>query len=213
VNKMTDQTTTPATTPAASGIQVLKKGGSIPVATKEGTPIKKVYLGMGWTIEKDGGDNFDLDFSLALAGADKKIKDVAHLIYYDNLQFKVGDEVVVQHSADNLTGSTGSNDDEWGTINLADVPADVQHIFGFVNMYDAVVRKQTFGDVTSAYFKMIDAETNKEFANYELEKEFATHTGVMIFDIHRVGQLWEVALLATPIDGSIEEILKSYPLE
>lgn len=196
-------------------IQVLKKGSSIPVATKEGKPVNSVYLGMGWTISKNGGDNYDLDFSMALAGADKKIHDDKHLIYYDSAhrQFKVGTEVVVQHSDDNLTGSTGQTDDEWGTIKLDKIPAEIQHIFVFVNMYEAADRKQHFGDVDKAYFKVVDADSNTTLAQYELEKEFDNHTGVMVADIHRVGAVWEAAILGQAVDGSIDEILKSYGLE
>jgi len=200
-------------------VQVLSKGASIPVVTKEGKTIAKVYLGMGWKInaqKSTAGQDYDLDFSMALLKADGKLGDDKHLVYYDenHLQFKdANGAVVVQHSADNLTGSTGSTDDEWGTIDLSKVPADITKIRVFVNIYEASQRNQKFGDVDTAYFKVLDADSNTEVAKYELEKEFANNTGVMVADFVRVGAVWELKIVGTGVDGSIAEILKAQSME
>lgn len=200
-------------------VQVVKKGSSIPVATKEGKAVTKVYLGMGWKIndaKASGGQDFDLDFSLAALKADGKIGDAQHLVYYNeaNLQFKnPAGEVVIQHSADNLTGSTGSNDDEWGTIDLSKVPADVTKIRVFVNIYEGADRNQKFADVDSAYFKVVDSDTNQELAHYDLEKEFGDFTGVMVADFVRVGAIWNLNIVGQGVNGSIAEILKSQGME
>lgn len=201
-------------------VQVVSKGSSIPVATKEGKAIAKVYLGMGWKINAqkstENTQDYDLDFSLAALKADGKIGDDKHLVYYDenHLQFKdANGAVVIQHSADNLTGSTGSNDDEWGTIDLSKVPADVTKIDVFVNIYDAAGRNQKFGDVDSAYFKMVDADTNVEIARYELEKEFGDFTGVIVANFVRMGAIWNLQIVGKGVNGSIAEILKSEGME
>lgn len=194
-----------------SDIHIMQKGAPISIAEKS-PGLKKLFVGMGWDVNTQGGADYDLDLTVVLAGADKKLKEQKNLLYYGNLEYKVGNDVVVQHSADNLTGA-GDGDDEWFWAKLDQLPQDIQHIFIIVNIYEAGTRNQHFGNVESSFVRLADGDTDKEFAKHELKNEFANNSGVLVAEIYRMGGEWKANVIAKGVNGSIEEILKAEGIE
>ena len=69
----------------------------------------KFTVGLGWDSNSSStGEGFDLDASVFLVGANGKIPNDNHFVYYNNLKSPDG---AVIHTGDNLTGE-GDGDDE-----------------------------------------------------------------------------------------------------
>jgi len=194
-------------------ITVLEKGTPINISDKVPS-LKNLYIGMGWDENKEAGGDFDLDVTAALCGANGKLHDGTHLCYYSNLEVKLNGETVAKHSADDLTGgSSSAGDDEFINLKLDKMPSDVEHIFVFVNIYEAKLRNQHFGMVNNSFIRLVDGDTDKEFAKYQLKDEYANNSGVMVAEIYRMGGEWKAKIIGEAIDGSISDILKSRNLE
>ena len=120
----------------------LKKGQKVDL-TKSNPGLSKILIGLGWDTNKyDGGNDFDLDSSVFLLGADSKVTDGGDFIFFNNLKHASGS---VEHLGDNLTGA-GEGDDEEIKIDLSKVPANIEKIAFTVTIYEADARKQNFGE-------------------------------------------------------------------
>ena len=79
----------------------LSKGQKISLS-KEAPGLKKIMVGLGWDTNKyDGGQDFDLDASAFLAGANGKCTSDQDFVFYGNLEHPSGS---VKHMGDNRTG-------------------------------------------------------------------------------------------------------------
>lgn len=97
---------------------IVEKGVTVDVKTKEGAAFTKIYVGAGWDMV---GAAVDLDLvGACLTGG--KLKAQTRLVYFGDK-----DEPGVQLSADNTTGE-GDGDDESMVIDLSKVEADVDSI-------------------------------------------------------------------------------------
>ena len=71
--------------------------------------MKHALVGLGWDTNRyDGGQDFDLDASAFLLGANGKLLRDEDFIFYNNLESR---NKAVVHTGDNLTGD-GEGDDE-----------------------------------------------------------------------------------------------------
>src|SRR3954454_15477732 len=101
----------------------LAKGGNVSL-TKIAPSLSKVSVGLGWDVRTTTGADFDLDASALLCGADGKVLDDRHFVFFNNLTSPDGS---VEHTGDNLTGE-GEGDDEVINVNLPAVPPQVDKI-------------------------------------------------------------------------------------
>lgn len=92
----------------------LKKGEGINLS-KESPGLKKAGVGLGWDVNaSDTGDQFDLDVSVFMLGANGKIPSEKFFVFYNSLESADG---AVMSSGDSRTGK-GSGDDETIRIDL-----------------------------------------------------------------------------------------------
>ena len=136
----------------------LSKGQKVDL-TKTNPGLSKIFVGLGWDINKyDGGSDFDLDASAFLCGDNGRVFSDADFIFYSNTKHASGS---VEHTGDNKTGS-GEGDDEVIKVDLALVPQNISRIAFTVTIYDADQRKQNFGQVSNAYIHIMDQVTGQE---------------------------------------------------
>ena len=148
----------------------LSKGENLNLS-KEHATVTKYRVGLGWKAADSGSNSYDLDGSVCLLNADHKLMGDEFVCY-----FRQKDIPGVHHHGDNLTGGTGTSDDEQIDINLAALPANTSEAVLFVNIYQAIEKRQNFGQVSNAYIQLYNAETNEVLARYNLEEEFASAT-------------------------------------
>jgi tellurium resistance protein TerD len=175
--------------------------------TKMMSNSTKLTVGLGWKVNNQGVD-FDLDASAFMLNINNEIRDRKDFVYYNNLQDSLG---VMKHSGDNLKG--GEGDCEQIQINLDKVPEEIGHLTFVVTIHDAINRQQTFGQVSDAYIRIFDTNTNVEYVRYILGEENFYATSVVIGDILRRNNEWYLDAVGVSFSGGLEAIAKDFDIK
>ena len=184
----------------------LQKGQKVDL-TKGNPGLKKILIGLGWDTNKyDGGADFDLDAAAFLLNSSGKVNSDEDFVFYNNLKHKSGS---VEHMGDNLTGE-GEGDDEEIKVDLSKVPANVEKIDFTVTIYDAEARRQTFGQVSNAYIRVVDDTTGKELIRYDLGEDFSVETAVVVGEIYRNKGEWKFNAIGSGWKGGLAALGRNY---
>lgn len=165
----------------------LQKGGNVSLAKAAGAPLTKLSIGLGWDVRSTTGADFDLDASALLLGGSGKVLSDQHFVFYNNLTSPDGS---VHHTGDNLTGE-GDGDDEVIEVDLTLVPAEVQRIVFPVSIHDAHARGQSFGQVTNAFIRVVDAVRGSEVARFDLTEDASTETAMVFGELYQRDGDWK----------------------
>ncbi len=184
----------------------LTKGQKVDL-TKGNPGLSKIMIGLGWDTNKyDGGADFDLDAAAFLLGADGKVTNDGDFVFYGNLKHSSGG---VEHMGDNLTGE-GEGDDEQIMVDLKAIPANIERIDFTVTIYDADVRRQNFGQVSNAFIRVVDNETNTELIRYDLGEDFSIETAVVVGEIYRHNGEWKFNAIGSGFQGGLFALCKNF---
>lgn len=187
----------------------LSKGQRIDL-TKTNPGLKRAIIGLGWDTNKySGGYEFDLDASAFLVGANGKVNNDKDFIFYNNLQGVNGSVI---HTGDNRTGE-GEGDDEQLIIDFAKVPDNIQTIAITVTIHDAQQRAQNFGQVSNAFVRLVNEETNEEVLRYDLAEEFSIETAIVACELYRHNGEWKFNAVGSGFQGGLAALCTNYGLE
>lgn len=164
----------------------LTKGNNLSL-TKTDPGLQKVIVGLGWDPRTTTGDEFDLDASVLLVGADEKVRSSADFIFYNQPSSANGSVV---HKGDNRSGA-GAGDDEQIAVDLGAVEADVVRIVVVVSIDQAETRRQNFGQVRNAYCRIVNEETDTEVVRYDLSEDAAPETCMIFSELYRNNGEWK----------------------
>lgn len=183
----------------------LSKGSNISLS-KEAPGLNRVSVGLGWDARTTDGADFDLDASALLLNESGKIRSSADFIFYNQLKSPDGS---VEHTGDNLTGD-GDGDDELIHVTLGAIPADVQKIVFTVTIHDAQVRGQNFGQVSSAFIRVVNRDNHQEIARYDLSEEASTSTAVIFGELYRYQGEWKFKAVGQGSSGGLAALARNY---
>ena len=171
----------------------LSKGQKVDL-TKGNPGLKNVMVGLGWDVNAfDSGADFDLDAAA----------------FNGNLEHPSG---AIKHMGDNRTGD-GEGDDEQIEVNLADIPANIEKIAFTATIYDAETRRQNFGQVSNAYIRLVNVETNEEIIRYDLGEDFSIETAVVVGEIYRHNGEWKFNAIGSGLQGGLAALCGHYGIE
>ena len=154
----------------------LQKGQKISLEKEAGGALASVVMGLGWDVAKKkglfgfGGGNQSIDLDASCFMFDDNNQPV-DLVYFGHLSSNDGS---IQHSGDNRTGE-GDGDDEQIAVNLARVPAHIKSLVFTVNNYTG----QDFSQVENAYCRLVDGQSGKEIARYNLSAQGSHNAQIM----------------------------------
>jgi tellurium resistance protein TerD len=183
----------------------LSKGGNVSL-TKMAPGLTAVSVGLGWDLRTTTGTDFDLDASALLCGADGKVIDDAHFVFFNNLTSPDGS---VEHTGDNLTGE-GEGDDELIHVNLAGTSPQVQRVVFPVSIYEGAARGQSFGQVSNAFIRVIDRSNGSELARYDLTEDASTETAMIFGELYRHNNEWKFRAVGQGYASGLSGIAKDY---
>lgn len=167
----------------------------------------KFTVGLGWDINNSAtGGDFDLDASVFIVGADRKILNDSYFVFYNNL--KSPDEAVT-HNGDNLTGA-GDGDDEQISVDLNKIDAKAQEIIIVVTIHEAESRKQNFGQVRNSFIRIVNSATNEEIMKFELDEDFSIETSVEFGRIYKRNDEWKFEAVGTGKQGGLQEYVNVF---
>ena len=115
----------------------LKKGERIEIG------LSKVGVGLGWDPNSsDSSEDYDLDASAFMLGANGKIPSDGYLVFYGN---QISADKSVSSSGDDRTGgNSDGGDDESLTVDLTRIDSRIEQIVFVVTIYEHKKRKQNF---------------------------------------------------------------------
>ncbi len=179
----------------------LQKGGNVSL-DKVAPGMTKLLIGLGWDERSTDGVDFDLDASLFLLKQDGKVREDSDFIFYSNLTSKCGSIV---HQGDNLTGS-GEGDDECIKVELPKIPTDINKLYVVVTIHDAQARNQNFGQVSNAFVRIVNDETNEEVARYDLSEDYSIETAMIFGEIYRHSGEWKFKAIGQGFEGGLRAL-------
>lgn len=187
----------------------LQKGQKIDL-TKDNPGLKNIRVGLGWDTNKYiGGNDFDLDASVFMVADAGKVIHDEDFIFYNNLKHSSG---AVEHTGDNRTGD-GDGDDEVIMVDLSKMPSHIEKLGFTVTIHDAVGRGQNFGQVSNAFVRLVNEETNQELLRFDLGEDFSIETAVVVCELYRHGGEWKFSAIGSGFAGGLEALCKNYGLD
>ena len=187
----------------------LSKGQKVDL-TKGNASLKHIMVGLGWDVNAfDSGADFDLDASAFMCGADGKCPTEKEFVFYGNLEHPSG---AVKHQGDNLTGE-GDGDDEQIFVDLKAIPESVDKIAFTVTIYEAQERRQNFGQVSNAYIRIVDEDTNQELIRYDLGEDFSIETAIVVGELYRHNGEWKFNAIGSGFQGGLAALCGHYGIQ
>lgn len=185
----------------------LKKGEKVELT--KGTDIKKIKVALGWQPKKfDTGQDFDLDASALCLNKNGKANDGKDLVFYNNMKHPSG---AIVHSGDDRTGG-GKGDNEIITVDLQNVPANIERIAFVITIYEAEDKKQNFGMIESARARVVDADSNTELVRYDLSENYSLETAMIVGEIYRNDGEWKFGAIGAGFAGGLDALSAKYGL-
>jgi tellurium resistance protein TerD len=187
----------------------LSKGQKIDL-TKSNPSLRKAVIGLGWDTNKySGGGDFDLDASAFLVGSNGKTNNDLDFIFYNNLEHSTGSVI---HTGDNRTGE-GDGDDEQLIVEFSKIPPAIEKIAITVTIHDAIARAQNFGQVSNAFVRVVNEETNEEVLRYDLSEDFSVETALVFCELYRHNGEWKFSAIGSGFQGGLASLCKNYGLD
>lgn len=186
----------------------LTKGANVSLSQSE-PGLKNILVGLGWDARGADGNDFDLDASAFLLGDTKKVLSEKHFIYYNHLLSPDGS---IRHTGDNLTGE-GDGDDESIKVDLANVPSEVSVIVVAVTIHDAEARRQNFGQVKNAFIRIVNDDTQKEIARYDLTEDYSTETAMLFGEVYRRNSEWKFRAVGQGYSGGLATLCSQFGVD
>lgn len=183
----------------------LQKGGNLSLS-KTDPSLSKILIGLGWDPRATDGQEFDLDASAFLLGANGKVRGDADFIFYN--QLKSGDGSI-EHTGDNRTGQ-GDGDDEVIKVDLSRVPADIQKVAITVTIHDADARRQNFGQVDNAFIRIVNEVTGAEVVRYDLQEEASVQTAMIFGELYRHNGEWKFRAVGQGFNGGLKAMCQQF---
>lgn len=183
----------------------LSKGGNVSLS-KEAPGLTEVTVGLGWDARVTDGSEFDLDASAFIVGESGKVLDDNSFIFYNNKKSTDGS---VEHMGDNRSGA-GEGDDEQLTIKLNVLAQTVKKLVFAVTIHDAEARKQSFGQVSNAFIRVINKADGKEIARYDLSEDASTETAMIFGELYRNGEEWKFKAIGQGFAGGLKPLAEAH---
>lgn len=183
----------------------LQKGGNVNLS-KEAPGLKEVAVGLGWDVRATDGQAYDLDASAFMLTATGKVRADNDFIFYGNKKSSDGS---LEHMGDNVTGA-GEGDDEVLDVKLNVVPPTIEKISFSVTIYEGEARKQTFGQVSKAYIRVVNKADNKELARYDLSEDGSTEAALIFGELYRAGTEWKFKAVGQGFKGGLGPLARNF---
>lgn len=183
----------------------LSKGQNLSL-TKTEPGLTNVLIGLGWDDRQTDGHEFDLDASAFMLSTSGKVSGDADFVFYGQLKSSCGS---VEHTGDNRTGE-GDGDDEALKVDLTKIPNTVQTVAITVTIHDFEARRQSFGQVSNAFIRVVNDKTGKEVVRYDLTEDYSTETAMVFGELYRNNGEWKFRAVGQGYSGGLAAMCAQY---
>lgn len=180
-------------------INLTKENNTINLSKDVPEALNSLLVGLGWDAATEG-QALDLDASVIMLSNG----GITDYVYFNQLTSKCES---IKHQGDCLTGE-GEGDDEQVMVNLSGVPSDVDELQIVVNIFDGESRNQDFSIVKNSYIHLLNTETKKEIAKYDIVD---SHKGTLLLfgKLVKENDTWSFVALEQEIEEGLQKYLTS----
>ena len=93
---------------------------------------------------------------------------------------------------------------------MSRVNQQVEKIVIAVSIYDARTRGQNFGQIRSAYCRLVDQGSNEELMYFDLSEDYSYEISVVMGEIYRSGRDWHFRALGEGYQEEIDGLCRRY---
>jgi len=183
----------------------LSKGQNLSL-TKTEPSLTNVLIGLGWDERQTDGNEFDLDASAFMLSPSGKVRGDSDFIFYGQMKSACSS---VEHTGDNRTGE-GDGDDEALKVDLSKIPEAVQTVAITVTIHDFEARRQSFGQVSNAFIRVVNDKTGKEVVRYDLTEDYSTETAMVFGELYRNNGEWKFRAVGQGYSGGLAAMCAQY---
>lgn len=183
----------------------LSKGQNLSL-TKSDPSLVRAIVGLGWDARSTDGAPFDLDASALLLDASGKVRSDADFIFYNQMSDAAGSVI---HQGDNRTGE-GEGDDEVVNVDLSKVPAEIEKIAFVVSIHDFVERGQNFGQVSNAFIRLANGDSDVEIVRYDLAEDYSTESALIFAELYRNAGEWKFRAVGQGFNDGLGGIARNF---
>ena len=169
--------------------------------------LKRAAIGLGWDPSDSSGHEYDLDASIFMLGANKKIPADNFFVYYNNQESM---DSAVKSSGDDQTGGNSSGDDDTITIEVSKLDPKITEMIVTVTIHEASKRGQNFGQVENSFIRIYNADTSEELCKYELTEDFSVETAVEFGRFYKKDGGWQFEAVGKAYPGGLEFFVRKY---
>lgn len=187
----------------------LQKGQKISLSKEPG--LSKVIVGLGWAqASRFQSQDIDCD-AIAILLGQNYTSIATDVVFYNHL---CHESKAVKHMGDNLTGGSGVSDDEQIIIDLSKIPSHIDRIVIAVNIYKASERAQHFGMISSAFIRLVNADSNKEICIYNLAENYHGATSMIFGELYKRNGEWKFNAIGQGTkDDDVIELASKYGVD
>ncbi|KUP22503.1 TerD family protein [Paenibacillus sp. DMB5] len=149
--------------------------------------------------------DMEIDASAFLLGAQAKVSSDDDLIFYNNPVTPF-----IRYKDMPAGGSSGLKHFE---IELDKVPSETMRIAFAITLYNGESRRQTFGQMSNAYFRLLNRMTGEEIMRCNLGNHFSVETAVVVGELYRYNADWKFSAIVAGFEGGLKALCGNYGIE
>ncbi len=104
----------------------------------------------------------------------------------------------------------GDGDDEALKVDLSKIPDAVQTVAITVTIHDFEARRQSFGQVSNAFIRVVNDKTGKEVVRYDLTEDYSTETAMVFGELYRNNGEWKFRAVGQGYNGGLAAMCTQY---
>jgi tellurium resistance protein TerD len=199
-------------TPQAGDASHMHKGEEVDLTNLD-AGLRRVIVGLGWDApESKDGHPVDVDASAFILNRDNRVRRDTDFVFYNNLETESG---AIKHKGDNTSGleatqQGGAEDAEVIEMTLEGFAFDVEKIAFAVTIHNAEERGQTFGLVKNAYMRVVNVDTGRELARFDLTEDAGADNAIVFGELIRDGINWKFKAIGTSSKGGLYKIAREF---
>ena len=169
--------------------------------TKENPNLKKIIASLGWD---DESIDFDLDISAFLLNAEEKVTQDEDFIFYNNMESKTK---AVIHTG---SSKTDEGHNETIMVDFSKIPSNVEKIPIIVTIHEAGERQQNFGQISTAFIRIINEDDNEEILRYDLAEDFSIETAIIIAELYKSSGEWKFRAVGSGFRDGLNALCRNF---
>lgn len=185
----------------------LMRGQKVSVNSKTQN-LSKLLIALDWDIKNIVNTEFELDTSLFLVDKNNNTSE-ENFVFYGNPRSKDGGVIIDKDHNSGLKRAY----DQAIQLDLNLIPPSIEKLAVTVTVYDGDKRRQNFGQVTNAHFRVLDVQNRSELFKYNFNEGLKFETAIVVAEIYRYKDEWKINPIGNGFIGGLKALCDNYGIE